>query len=136
MKTTKVILAVVAGLFYALSLANSFFVYLVLRCALGLFVSLTPTVGFQMVLVVVIGTLIRANRIVAVILCWISNPVTFLPMYYGYYYLGAKILDLDLWTFGNFSRKLQEFSAATRDLGYLETVRMFHRDARAAGFEL
>lgn len=31
--------AVVAGLFYALSLANSFFVYLILRCALGLFVS-------------------------------------------------------------------------------------------------
>jgi len=58
---------------------------------MGLWVSLTPTVGIQMTIVVILGTLMRANRIVAVAMTWISNPVTFVPMYYGYYKLGLWI---------------------------------------------
>jgi uncharacterized protein (DUF2062 family) len=90
-----------------------------------MFIALTPTVGFQMILVILIGTAINANRIIALILCWISNPLTFLPMYYGYYYLGAKILGRDLWIFSSFSRKMEEFLEAKQDLGYMGTIELF-----------
>lgn len=89
-----------------------------LGVALGVFVSLTPTVGFQMLTVVIIGTFIKANRIIAAVLCWISNPVTTLPMYYGYYWLGATILGLDLWAFKNFSTRIDGFMNDIDRLGY------------------
>ncbi len=65
---------------------------LALGAAMGLWVSLTPTVGIQMTIVVILGTLIKANRIVAVAMTWISNPITFVPMYYGYYKLGLLLM--------------------------------------------
>ncbi len=99
-----------------------------LGTSLGLFISLTPTVGFQMLLVLVIGTMIGANRIIAILLCWISNPITFLPMYYGYYYLGVKILGLDPWTFGSFQEKMNQFLETSQDLGYRGTIEMLRHD--------
>ncbi|MCK6512616.1 DUF2062 domain-containing protein [Myxococcota bacterium] len=65
-----------------------------LGAAVGMFIALTPTIGIQMTVSVVVGTLINRytrwtmNRIVAVAMCWVSNPVTMLPMYYGYLWLG------------------------------------------------
>jgi uncharacterized protein len=96
-----------------------------LGVALGIFITLTPTVGVQMLLVFVIGTLIKANRIIALILCWLSNPLTVPPLYYGYYYLGAKLLGLDLWTISNFSKKLDVFRVALDELGMAETIELF-----------
>ncbi|MBU0754233.1 MAG: DUF2062 domain-containing protein [Planctomycetes bacterium] len=65
-----------------------------LGVSMGVFIGLTPTVGYQMLLVVLIGTLIRANRIVAVLVTWISNPVTAVPLYYAYYWFGCKVLGV------------------------------------------
>jgi len=96
-----------------------------LGMAFGLFVALTPTVGFQMILVAVIGTLIKANRIIALVVVWISNPLTFIPMYYGYYYLGGAILGVDLWTFDNFSLKFNQFLSTGEDQGYSALAREF-----------
>ena len=62
-----------------------------LGVALGVFVALTPTMGAQMLIILVVGTLIKANRIIGVLLVWISNPVTIIPMYYGYYWLGGQV---------------------------------------------
>ena len=65
-----------------------------LGVAIGLFIALTPTVGIQMTLVLVVGTLInrytrwQMNRLVGIAMCWVSNPLTMLPMYYGYLWLG------------------------------------------------
>ncbi len=64
---------------------------LALGITIGLWISLTPTVGIQMTLVVVVGTLFKANRIAGVAMTWISNPVTFLPMYYVYYRIGVLL---------------------------------------------
>ena len=94
-----------------------------LGTALGIFIALTPTVGVQMALAVILGTLIRANRIIAVVLCWISNPVTFLPMYYGYYWLGGKVLGIDTWTFGNFSERFQDLMLTRERLGYIASIK-------------
>jgi len=89
-----------------------------LGVALGVFIGLTPTVGFQMVLVLLIGTLIHANRIIAVILCWISNPVTFLPMYYGYYCLGTRLIGEETGTFEKFSQLFK----GGEDQGFFATL--------------
>jgi uncharacterized protein (DUF2062 family) len=94
-----------------------------LGAALGVFISLTPTVGIQMLIAVVIGTFIKANRIIAALLCWLSNPVTILPMYYAYYWLGGKILGIELWTFGNFSERLNQLIATKEQLGYLTALK-------------
>jgi len=65
-----------------------------LGAAVGMFIALTPTIGIQMTVSVIVGTLINRytrwtmNRIVAVAMCWVSNPVTMLPLYYGYLWLG------------------------------------------------
>lgn len=76
-----------------------------------------------MALAVIIGTLIRANRIIAVVLCWISNPVTLIPLYYGNYWLGGKILGIDLWTFGNFSTRLHDLMLTRERLGYIASLK-------------
>lgn len=99
-----------------------------LGVVLGVFVALTPTVGFQMITVAVIGTFIKANRIIGVILCWISNPITFIPMYYGYYWVGGKVLATDLWTFGNFSEKMNGVLAARETVGYVEAFKQLGAD--------
>ncbi|MEW6743745.1 MAG: DUF2062 domain-containing protein [Planctomycetota bacterium] len=91
---------------------------LALGASLGLFVGLTPTVGIQMAAVVVLGTFIGANRIVAVAMVWISNPLTMVPMYYGYYYAGTFILGSQRWTFGNFSQKAE----ALARLGWIDAL--------------
>jgi uncharacterized protein (DUF2062 family) len=90
-----------------------------LGVAFGMFVALTPTVGLQILTIAVIGTLIKANRIIGFILCWISNPITLIPMYYGYYWLGGKVLNIQLLTFGTFSDKIDRIVETTEKFGYL-----------------
>jgi uncharacterized protein len=65
-----------------------------LGVTVGIFVALTPTVGLQMTLIVLVGTALnrltrwRMNRVVGLTMCWVSNPITMIPMYYGYLWLG------------------------------------------------
>lgn len=59
-----------------------------LGLTIGVFVAMTPTVGIQMPIVFVLCSLARGNRVAGLAMTWISNPVTTLPMYYGYYRLG------------------------------------------------
>ena len=63
-----------------------------LGLAIGIFITWTPTMGFQMVLTVLVATLMRANKFVGVPFVWISNPVTALPLYGGNFYVGTCIL--------------------------------------------
>lgn len=63
-----------------------------LGIALGLFVAWTPTIGVQMLLVILLASLFKANRRVGVPLVWISNPLTFVPIYYPSYLLGRFFL--------------------------------------------
>jgi hypothetical protein len=63
--------------------------------AIGVGIALTPTVGVQMPLAWVVATLFGANRVVAMALVWISNPITVLPIYYSEYLLGTRLLGYD-----------------------------------------
>ncbi|RKY28886.1 MAG: septum formation protein Maf [Planctomycetota bacterium] len=71
-----------------------------LGMAVGMFVALTPTIGIQMIIAAFICTLLGANRLVAVAMVWLSNPLTAAPIYWFDHYLGIQILggaDVEMW---------------------------------------
>jgi len=67
---------------------------LALGFALGLFIAWTPTMGFQMLLVLLLAPTFRANAAVGLPTVWVSNPVTMVPLFFGNYWVGQKILLL------------------------------------------
>jgi len=67
---------------------------LALGIGLGIFIAWTPTIGVQMVLVLLLATICRANRPVGIPVVWISNPLTAAPIYYINYRLGGYLLGL------------------------------------------
>jgi uncharacterized protein (DUF2062 family) len=60
--------------------------------ALGLWVALTPTVGVQSLVVTALAVPLRANLPVSLVMCWITNPITLVPFYFAYYWLGTMML--------------------------------------------
>ena len=67
---------------------------LALGIALGLFISWTPTIGLQMVLVLLAASVFKAKRIVGLPIVWISNPLTAVPIYYMNYAFGRFLIGL------------------------------------------
>ena len=63
-----------------------------LGAAVGMFIAWTPTVGIQMVVVILLALVIPMNRLAALIVIYISNPLTMIPMYYLEYLLGLQVL--------------------------------------------
>ncbi len=75
---------------------------LALGVAIGMFVTFTPTIGFQMAIVVFLAWLMRANKIVGLPVVWISNPATLVPIYWFCYHVGRVIvqsesIDVEWW---------------------------------------
>ena len=64
--------------------------------AVGVFVTFTPTIGVQMALVVFLAWLLRANKVVGLPVVWVSNPVTFIPIYFPSYVIGAMLMGRHL----------------------------------------
>jgi len=60
--------------------------------AAGLAIGFGVPVGAQMLCLGFARLLIRFNTLIAFAFTWVNNPVTLIPMYYGYYYLGSLIL--------------------------------------------
>ena len=81
-----------------------------LGTAIGLFIALTPTVGIQMILVMIFAVLsspfVRFNRIAALITVYISNPLTMLPIYWFNYKIGNLFVEGHV-SRENFARILQ-----------------------------
>lgn len=71
-----------------------------LGTAIGMFIGLTPTVGIQMILVMVVYYLTRSlfqfNRLAALLTVYISNPVTMIPLYWFNFEVGAAIVGGDV----------------------------------------
>ena len=63
-----------------------------LGVAIGIFITWTPTIGFQMALTVFLATILRANKVVGVPIVWLSNPAT-LWIYIPNYLLGCWLLQ-------------------------------------------
>ena len=61
--------------------------------ALGIFVGMTPTMGFQMAIGAFIAALLKQNIIATALAVWITNPFTFIPIYSFNYQVGKFILN-------------------------------------------
>ena len=62
--------------------------------AVGLFVAMTPSIGFHTVIAVFFTALFKWNKISAAVGVWITNPLT-APVIYGVnYFIGAKLMGL------------------------------------------
>ena len=68
-----------------------------LGTAIGLFIGFTPTVGIQMVIVVILAfltsRLFRFNRVAALIAVYVSNPFTMVPIYWFNYRIGTLFFE-------------------------------------------
>jgi len=62
--------------------------------AVGLFVAFTPTIGIQMVLVCILILFIPGNLPIALATCWLTNPVTAVPVYTVEWHVGKWILGI------------------------------------------
>jgi uncharacterized protein (DUF2062 family) len=105
-----------------------------LGAAVGMFVGLTPTVGIQMYVAAMICLLLRCNRLWAIAMVWISNPITMVPMYYGFYVLGSFILNIERIYNFHYFKNLFEIILATD--GFFEMMKMFVRQMLSVGYEV
>ena len=71
--------------------------------AVGLWAMYTPPLPWQQVLAAVGAIYFNANLPIAVALVWITNPLTWAPMYYFAYEVGAKALGSPEFSFDQFS---------------------------------
>ena len=89
-----------------------------LGVAIGIFVTWTPTIGFQMVLCLALAALFGANKLVGLPFVWISNPLTLWAIYGPNYLLGRWLLG------GN--RPAPDFiRAAAWTGGWVERIRVW-----------
>ena len=73
-----------------------------LGTAIGVFIAMTPTVGIQMILVLIVCAFVPANRLAGLVTVYISNPLTLVPIYYVDYLAG-------IWALGEEGIGYQEF---------------------------
>ena len=67
---------------------------LALGVAVGIFIAFLPLIGVKTILAVGLAWLVGGNKAVGVPLVWISNPLTFVTMYYPGYWLGCKLMHV------------------------------------------
>lgn len=60
---------------------------------LGVFIAFTPTIPFQMLLAACGALYFRVNLPIALAACWITNPVTAVPIYLYAWRLGTFVLE-------------------------------------------
>lgn len=60
----------------------------------GIWISMLPIVGAQMLVVFFVALFVRANLPLIVALQWISNPLTMAPIYFADYEIGMILLKL------------------------------------------
>lgn len=100
--------------------------------AIGMFFALTPTMGIQMFLVLLLAVLTRRwftfNKVAALLMVYVSNPLTALPIYWFNYKLGTIYFP------GTTSRK--EFEALLQYDGLAEWWASFTHLFRDVGVPL
>ncbi len=102
--------------------------------ALGMWVALTPTVGVQMAIVGILAIPLRANIPVGLALVWISNPLTLLPLYFAYYWLGALIVAQPSLGFEDVAERLGQVHSHLLEEGLLGALGKLGEDLGEAVF--
>ena len=60
--------------------------------AFGVFAGCFPLFGLQTILGIALASLFKGNRVLAGVGTWISNPITYIPLYLFNYEIGCWIL--------------------------------------------
>jgi hypothetical protein len=82
--------------------------------SIGLIVGLGVPVGAQFITLGVLRSFLRFNLIIALGFSFVSNPFTMIPVYYGYYCLGAFVLGKSVaMDFSVFRKLLHPISNST-----------------------
>jgi uncharacterized protein (DUF2062 family) len=71
--------------------------------AIGLWAMYTPPLPWQQIIAAVGAIYFNANLPIAVALVWITNPLTWIPLYYAAYEVGAFVLRQPAFGFDQFS---------------------------------
>ncbi|MCU0733912.1 MAG: DUF2062 domain-containing protein [Methylotetracoccus sp.] len=71
--------------------------------AIGFWAMYTPPLPWQQILAAALAIYFNANLPVAVALVWITNPLTWAPMYYVAYWVGTLIMGQSSFGFNEFS---------------------------------
>ena len=66
-----------------------------LGLGLGIFSGCFPFFGLQTLMGVFLAKIFKANSILAALGTWISNPFTYIPLYYFNYRVGSLLLNKD-----------------------------------------
>lgn len=64
--------------------------------ASGVFAGCFPLFGLQTIIGVAIAAIVRGNKILAAAGTWVSNPLTYVPLFAFNFHLGETLLGLDL----------------------------------------
>ena len=87
-----------------------------LGTTIGMFIGMTPTVGCQMALVILlhglIGRYMSFNRVAALITVYVTNPLTTVPIYYFNYKVGTLFVEGSV-SYAEFEQILHYDSFAT-----------------------
>jgi len=67
--------------------------YVAMGMAIGVFVSLTPTIPFHTVLAIALAFILKGSKPAAAIGVWLCNPITLPFFYLGSYQVGMLFLD-------------------------------------------
>lgn len=60
--------------------------------SIGVFAGMFPAFGFQTVVSILLATLIRGNKLAAAAATWVSNPLTYVPIYAFNFQVGKRLL--------------------------------------------
>ncbi|MBE9042849.1 DUF2062 domain-containing protein [Pleurocapsales cyanobacterium LEGE 10410] len=63
--------------------------------AVGVFAGCFPFFGLQSLLGIILATVCRGSRVAAVAATWISNPLTYVPIFVFNYKIGKLLLGID-----------------------------------------
>ena len=77
-----------------------------LGLALGIFIGFLPIMGIQMAVVTVFALPLRGNLKAALAGVWISNPLTFIPLYWGNYLFGKLFYPVSSISWRNFAGEM------------------------------
>ncbi|UCD32808.1 MAG: DUF2062 domain-containing protein [Desulfobacterales bacterium] len=67
--------------------------YIATGMAIGVFVSITPTVPFHTIIAIALAFILKGSKPAAAIGVWFCNPITIPFFYLGSYYAGMLILN-------------------------------------------
>ena len=89
--------------------------------SVGVFAGMYPFFGFQTILAVAIAALLKGNKLAAAAGTWVSNPLTYIPIYAFNFQVGRFLLRSNV-TFAFTNQSLHQILQTGADLAWVMLV--------------